>query len=48
MPKVIHARYEKGVLKPLEPLELDNGEEVVARAHCLGYFGFSGHGQPPL
>ena len=28
MSKVIRARYEKGVLKPLEPLELQEGEEV--------------------
>ncbi len=26
--KVIRVRYEKGVLKPLEPLELREGEEV--------------------
>ena len=29
MSKVVRVRYEKGVLKPLEPLELDEGEEVV-------------------
>ncbi len=28
MSKVIHVRYEKGVLKPLEKLELKEGEEV--------------------
>ena len=28
MSKVIRAKYEKGVLKPLEPLELREGEEV--------------------
>ena len=28
MSKVIRVRYEKGVLKPLEPLELREGEEV--------------------
>ncbi|MEB2793801.1 MAG: antitoxin family protein [Caldisphaeraceae archaeon] len=28
MSKAIKARYEKGVLKPLEPLELREGEEV--------------------
>jgi len=27
--KVIRVRYEKGVLKPLEPVELRDGEEVV-------------------
>jgi len=26
--KVIRARYERGVLKPLEPLKLGEGEEV--------------------
>ena len=29
MSKVIRVRYEKGVLKPLEPLELEEGEEAV-------------------
>ena len=28
LPKVIKVRYEKGVLKPLERLELREGEEV--------------------
>ncbi len=28
MPKVIRARYEGGVLKPLEPIELEEGEEI--------------------
>ena len=28
MSKVIRAKYEKGVLKPLEPLNLGEGEEV--------------------
>jgi len=27
--KVIRVRYEKGVLKPLEPVELREGEELV-------------------
>jgi len=27
--KVVRARYEKGVLKPLEPLELEDGVEVI-------------------
>ena len=31
MSKVIRARYEKGVLKPLEPVELSEGEEVRVR-----------------
>jgi len=29
--KVVRARYEKGVLKPLEPVELREGEEVLVR-----------------
>ncbi|BAA79233.2 hypothetical protein APE_0279a.1 [Aeropyrum pernix K1] len=28
MSKVIRVRYEKGVLKPLEPVNLEDGEEV--------------------
>ncbi|BAF34715.1 hypothetical protein APE_0273a [Aeropyrum pernix K1] len=28
MSKVIRVKYEKGVLKPLEPLDLQEGEEV--------------------
>ncbi len=28
-PRVVRARYEGGVLKPLEPLELRKGEEVT-------------------
>jgi len=29
MSKVIRVRYENGVLKPLEPLELEEGEEIL-------------------
>lgn len=29
MSKVVRARYEKGVLKPLEPVDLREGEEVI-------------------
>ena len=29
MSKVIRVKYETGVLKPLEPLELEEGEEVL-------------------
>ena len=29
MSKVIRVKYENGVLKPLEPLELEEGEEVL-------------------
>ncbi len=28
MSKVIRVRYEKGVFKPLEPVDLEEGEEV--------------------
>ncbi len=31
MSKAIRAKYENGVLKPLEPLELREGEEVAVR-----------------
>jgi len=31
MSKAIRVRYEKGVLKPLEPLDLREGEEVKVR-----------------
>ena len=31
MSKVIRVRYEKGVLKPLEPVDLREGEEVRIR-----------------
>ncbi len=31
MSKVIRVKYEKGVLKPLEPIELKEGEEVRVR-----------------
>ncbi len=31
MPRIVRVRYEKGVLKPLEPLELREGEEVRIR-----------------
>ena len=29
MSKVIRVRYERGMLKPLEPVELQEGEELV-------------------
>jgi len=29
MSKAIRVKYEKGVLKPLEPLDLDEGEEAI-------------------
>ncbi|BEP17890.1 hypothetical protein PYJP_12420 [Pyrofollis japonicus] len=31
MSKVIRVKYEKGVLKPLEPLELSEGEELLVK-----------------
>ncbi|MCD6488286.1 MAG: antitoxin family protein [Desulfurococcales archaeon] len=31
MSKIIRVRYERGVLKPLEPVELKEGEEVRIR-----------------
>ncbi len=31
MSRAIRARYERGVLKPLEPIELREGEEVKIR-----------------
>ncbi len=31
MAKVIRVRYEKGVLKPLEPLEFREGEEILVK-----------------
>ena len=31
MSKVIRVKYEKGVLKPLEPLEFPEGEELLIR-----------------
>ncbi|BEP17358.1 hypothetical protein PYJP_07100 [Pyrofollis japonicus] len=30
MSKAVRVRYEKGVLKPLEPIDLREGEEVIA------------------
>ncbi len=29
MPRLIKAKFEKGMLKPLEPLDLREGEEVL-------------------
>ena len=33
--KVVRARYERGVLRPLEPLELGEGEKVLVRVEKL-------------
>ena len=35
MSRAIKARYEKGVLKPLEPVELKEGEEVLIKIERL-------------
>ncbi len=35
MLRAIRAKYEKGVLKPLEPIELEEGEEVLIRIEKL-------------
>jgi len=35
MARVVRARYERGVLRPLEPVELNEGEEVVIRIERL-------------
>ena len=36
MPRIIRAKYEDGVLKPLEKLELKEGEEVIVRVEKIG------------
>ncbi len=33
--KAIRVRYEKGVLKPLEPVQLEEGEEVLIRIESV-------------
>jgi len=33
MARAIRVRYEKGVLKPLEPVELYEGEELIVIIH---------------
>ena len=35
MSKVVRARYEKGVLKLLEPVDLREGEEVLVRVERI-------------
>jgi predicted DNA-binding antitoxin AbrB/MazE fold protein len=39
--KAIRAKYEKGVLKPLEPLELSEGEEVIVRVEGKPAYGLA-------
>ena len=38
MAKIVRARYENGVLKPLEKLDLKEGEEVIVRIEELCRF----------
>jgi len=33
--KAVRVRYEKGVLKPLEPVDLKEGEEVIVRVETF-------------
>ena len=33
--KVVRARYEKGILRLLEPIQLEEGEEVLVRIESL-------------
>ncbi|MCD6488288.1 MAG: antitoxin family protein [Desulfurococcales archaeon] len=35
MSRVVKAKYENGVLKPLEPIQLKEGEEVLVRVERL-------------
>lgn len=35
MSKVIRVKYENGVLKPLEPLEFEEGEELIVEVKGL-------------
>ena len=39
MSKMVRVRYENGVLKPLEPLNLEEGEEVIVvlKEDLVGY-----------
>ena len=47
MSRIIRVRYEKGVLKPLEPVELEEGEEaqVIVRTETSSiarkYYGIA-------
>ena len=36
MPRIIRAKYQDGILKPLEELELKEGEEVIVRVEKVG------------
>ena len=53
MSKVIRARYEKGVLKPLEPVDLREGEEVQVVVRTGGlitqrFYGIARKRRPDL
>ena len=50
MVRVIRARYENGVLKPLEKLDLKDGEEVevVIRRSSVNVFGVLLRRRPDL
>jgi len=39
MARAIRARYENGVLKPLEKLDLEEGEEVIVRVEKKVAYG---------
>lgn len=41
MARVVRARYENGVLRPLEPLDLREGEEVRVAVVRRSFRGFS-------
>jgi len=36
--KAIRVKYEKGVLKPLEPVDLKEGEEIVVVIHDKSFY----------
>ena len=38
MSKAIRVRYENGVLKPLEPVDLEEGEELVIVVHDKSFY----------
>mgnify|MGYP001770680086 FL=1 len=41
MARIVRAKYEKGVLRPLEPLDLRDGEEVRVAVVRRSFRGFS-------
>ncbi len=50
MARIIRARYENGVLKPLEKLDLEEGEEIVVeiRRRSTNVFGVLLRRRPDL